>query len=112
MKTTFQQIALFTTILFCLLVGTPTYGTEGDKDERVRIENQQVKIWLVNKLESKFIVKVYNTSNRLIYFNCLGTDLILGKILDFENSKRGSYRIIVSSKEGIIFDNRLVLGTK
>ena len=112
MKKTVQQIALFTTLLCGFLLSTPTYGAKGNKDPRIRIEGQQLKIWLLNTLESKFIVRVYNTSNELIHFNRLGTEVTLGKILDFENSRRGYYRIVVSSKEGILFDNRLILGTK
>ncbi len=112
MTKTVQQIALFSTMLLGLLFSTPTYGAKENEDPRIRIEGQQVKIWLVNTLGSKFMVRVYNTSNELIHFNRLGTEVTLGKILDFENSRKGYYRIIVSSEEGILFDNRLMLGTK
>ncbi|MEO1013341.1 MAG: hypothetical protein AAFX53_18760 [Bacteroidota bacterium] len=81
-----------------------------NSDPRVQLRDQKVMLTFLNKEGDNYTVKVYSPKNLLIRWEELGDTLVVGKILDFENSRKGIYRVQVSSEGDVLFDERLRLG--
>ncbi len=81
-----------------------------NSDPRIQQKDNRVTISVLNMAQEVYTVKIFSRNNTLLHKEVLGNSHLVGKIFDFNNSKKGMYRIAVSSKGGTLIDQRLWLG--
>ena len=96
-----------------ILLGSITANAKpfyDNSDPRVQLKDNKVTISVLNMAQEVYTVQVFSRNNTLLHEEVLGNGHLVGKIFDFNNSKKGMYRIAVSSKGGTLIDQRLWLG--
>lgn len=66
------------------------------KSPFIRKEGNRLYLNYLNLQEEKVTVKVYDSSNRLLYIEKLGEDLVVEKAFNFEKAYEGTYSLVVS----------------
>ncbi len=90
----------------------PLFAQEKEnQDPRIQVKDNKVKIWLLNSELSQLSIKIYDERRNIITKVNLGDDLTVGKILDFNGSKNGYYRLVVFEGKEVLFQDKVKLGS-
>lgn len=111
MKTTFRLFILAGFFAFQSFVNPLRAQEKAKEDPRIQVEDNKVKIWLFNAEGSNISIKVYNKNRRVVSQVHLGDGLTIGKILDFNGSDKGYYRLVVLDGKEVLYNDTIRLGT-
>ncbi len=81
------------------------------KDPRIQVEDNKVRIWLLNSERSQLSIKIYDERRNIITKVNLGDGITVGKILDFNGSEKGYYRLVVFEGKEVLFQDKIKLGS-
>ena len=111
MKTTLKLFVIAGVVFFAQTLFNPIHAQEKKElDPRIQVEDNKVKIWLLNAERSNLSVKIYDERRNVIKNVSLGDGLTVGKILDFDGSDIAYYRLVILDGKEVLFNNKIKLG--
>ena len=112
MKTKFKLFIIVGVAFLIQGLFNPMFALEKEKkDPRIQVEENRVKIWLVNTERSQLSIKIYDERRNIITKVNLGDGITVGKILDFNGSEKGYYRLVVFEGKEVLFQDKIKLGS-
>ncbi|MEM7484420.1 MAG: hypothetical protein AAF348_04355 [Bacteroidota bacterium] len=111
-----KKIGFFLTTMMVMMLFSCSIVAKTDvpypnTDPRIRQKENKVTVAILNLDNAVYTLKVFSSQNRLIHREILKKKTLSGKIIDFKNSSRGWYRIVVSSRDGTCIDQKFWLGS-
>ncbi len=110
MKAKFKKVFSIALVFLGLALIHPTQAAEKNEDPRIQVEDNMVRIWLLNQDRSSLSVKIYDNHSNVIRKVNLGDALTVGKVLDFNQSEKSYYRLVVMADNAVLFDTKIRVG--
>ncbi|NAS13318.1 hypothetical protein [Poritiphilus flavus] len=111
MKAKFKRVFSLALVFLGLALFNPAQATEKKDDPRIQVEDNLVRLWFLNQERSSLFVKIYDDQSNVIRKVNLGDELTVGKVLDFNQSEKAYYRLVIMADKDVLFDTKIRVGS-